>query len=430
MSATDQLLLETPAANAAIGVYPGADERDGANEDSLHVTWVNQHAALTGGAEHYIHNTVKLLNDRGIRSSLLYDVDGEIDPRFTNVFAEAYPLVDVPRQLAELGPDLIYAHRVESLEQLRDLTAAEAPAVRFFHDHKLFCLREHKYTTLGHQTCTQSTGMNCYSCLGFLAKGSQWPGVEIRTLGRLQTEQRANQEFAGYVVGSEYMSLHVAAHGFDAKRIHTIPLYAPQPKSLPPTPRKRNEFLFAGALLRGKGLDVLIDAFAQVRSDAKLIIAGSGHQEAKFREQVERLGLQLKVQFVGRLSPEEMAERLQSTTCVVAPSRSPETFGLSGLEAQSYGAPVIASQVGGMGMWLLHERNGLFFPSGDSTALAHAMNRILEEEGLAERLGDQGRRDYQNRFTPEHHLELLTSMFRTVASQQSSSSVSQQRSKG
>jgi glycosyltransferase involved in cell wall biosynthesis len=381
-----------------------------------HVVWVNQHADFSGGAEHYIYNTVNLLREYGVRSTLLYDVAGEISPRFTQAFAGAHPLVDARRQLDEIAPDLIYAHRVEGVAAVEQLLESSIPVLRFFHDHKLFCLREHKYTTLGHQTCTKQTGLGCYACLGFVERSGDWPGVKLHGLGGLRAEQEANKRFAGFAVGSSYMAEHVASHGFDAERVHALPLYARRPDDTPEPAKHANQLVFAGSLVRGKGLDTLLLALARVAQPVRLIVAGDGRQGETYRAMVDQLNLADRVEFVGRLPSDELTHLVRGSTALVVPSRSPETFGLSGLEALSWGVPVIATDVGGMGEWLRNEETGLATPAGDDGALAAAIERLLSDDELVERLGGRGRELYFERFTPEQHVERLIDVFESIVS--------------
>jgi glycosyltransferase involved in cell wall biosynthesis len=118
--------------------------------------------------------------------------------------------------------------------------------------------------------------------------------------------------------------------------------------------------------------------------------------------------------FLGALGPLEAQRLCARAWAVVAPSRSPETFGLVGPEAMRLGTPVVATRVGGTGEWLEDGVTGLAVPPNDPAALAAALLRLHQDPELARRLGDRARRSYEARFRPEAHLDALVSLFEAV----------------
>lgn len=163
----------------------------------MKVLWINEKANFHGGAEQYIYNTVKHLNKKEFTSSLLYNPNEVCDDEFLGVFQDSFPMVLIHEQIKQISPDVIYIHQLENIEILEQILALHIPVVRFIHDHKLFCLREHKYTTLGKNTCTAKTGVDCYKCLGFVNKNENSIfGVDLRSLSHLQKEQAINRKIA------------------------------------------------------------------------------------------------------------------------------------------------------------------------------------------------------------------------------------------
>lgn len=377
-----------------------------------HILWVNEQAQWQGGCEQYLWNTVSLLKARGVRSSLLYDgTRKQPSPEYLQVFDAVFPMVDIVRQVRAISPGLIYIHRLDGAEPIRQFAAAQIPAARFFHDHKLFCLREHKYKALSHNTCTKPIGPRCYTCPGFVRRTSGPLGFSLATLRGLRAEQRANRALTAFVVGSHYMRNHVAEHGFDPSRIHVLPLYAFPAKETGSVAREADVLLFVGQLVRGKGLDVLLKALAVTRCNARLIVIGAGKQEGDYRVQCGALGLSNRVSFDGTATGDKLSEYYRRAACVVFPSRAPETFGLIGPEAMSHGTPVIATAVGGIGEWLEDGVNGLTVPSNDAAPLAHAIDRLMGDPVLARRLGETARQRYEDRFRPERHIDALIVLY-------------------
>lgn len=369
----------------------------------LRVLWINTKADFTGGCESYIYHTAGLLKKHDVDNILLYGVEGWTEPQFTNQFKEAYPLVTLNRQINEIKPDIIYVHRLEGYQNLSQLTKCRIPVIRFYHDHKLFCLREHKYRTLSHKTCTKPTGLRCIPCLGFLGRGKGKLKIKYNSLSRLHKEQRENRKLSGFVVASQYMKDHLTAHGFDPSKIKVLPLY-PFREVDQPGELDDNYLLYAGQILRGKGIDTLLQAVKIMKNRIKLVIAGTGRQKEEYEKMMVDLGLQKQVSFIGFVKQEKLINLYKKCTCLVMPSRVPETFGLSGLEAMSFAKPVIASAVGGIGQWLKDGENGFLIPSNDALALAGALDKLAGDRALAAQMGKTGYEMFKDNFMPEHHI--------------------------
>ena len=324
---------------------PASPEFDRSADRRLsRVLWINDQAAEQGGSERYTKLTAEALSGMGISSSLLYDPNCHTETDFLHSFDRAYPAVDVRTQVDELDPDIVYVQQVERPDLLRDLLSTGRPVVRFLHDHRLLCLREHKYDPIRQHTCTRTTGLRCYTCPGFVGRGPDG-SLELRSLRSLHQQQALHRSLAGCVVGSTYMRQHLVAHGFDPERVHTVPLFAGTPDAAAPEPTDDDTvetyLLFVGQLTRGKGLDILLHALAHLPEPVPLAVIGDGPQASEYRDLAVRLGLDDSVVFLGRRSPGFVTRMYRKSTVLVLPSRSPETFGLVGVEAMSHRLPKI-----------------------------------------------------------------------------------------
>ena len=384
----------------------------------MRVLWINEAADFVGGCEQYIYNTVRLLGDQGIRSSLLYDCR---QPRFSTDFVQpfdqAFPLIDVKAQVADIHPDLIYVHRLSGRNTIAELRDTGVPTARFFHDYQLFCPREHRYSVLGLRTCRKPIGLRCYfPCLGVVNRTDARLGFRLNRVGKLRVAIKANRELDAFVVGSRYMAGLIAAHGFSPRRTHVIPLYSLPPEETADAAREADLFLFAGQMIRSKGVDTLLHAMARTKHPCRLVIAGDGRQKALFQDMANTLGLGDRVTFLGRIPHEELAQWYAKAACVVVPSRYPETFGLIGPEAMRYGAAVIGTTVGAIGEWLEHGVTGLSVPPNDPHAMAQAIDQIVENRQQAAEMGKAGKKRYQEEFVPERHIDALLALFQTLVS--------------
>jgi glycosyltransferase involved in cell wall biosynthesis len=384
----------------------------------MHIAWINESAFNLGGAERYVRETAAHLRERGVRSTLLYDVKSRVDPGYLASFDGAFPQVDVARQIRELAPDAIYVHRIAEEGDASLIASSGVPTLRFFHDHKLFCLREHKYTAIGQTTCTDTVGLNCYTCLGFVQRSAEFPSVKLVSVASLARAQRANRALTAFVVGSKYMGDHIEAHGFSRSKIHVLPLYTSggraEAAAKSGAEREPGLVLFVGQLIRGKGVDILLRALADVLrrgTDVRLLIVGQGRQEEELRALSSELGLDARVTFAGKIAPTELSSYYARADFLVQPSRIPETFGLTGLEALAAGVPVIASDSGGVREWLEDGRNGIAVPSCDVPALSAAITRLATDRELRDRLAARAPETHRERFLPDHHVSRLHALF-------------------
>ena len=155
---------------------------------------------------------------------------------------------------------------------------------------------------------------------------------------------------------------------------------------------ERPYLLGVGRLGAMKGFDLLIDAFAEARlgPGIRLVIGGDGPERERLREQVERRGLDGRVELVGRLSPTSVAGAMSGSLAVIVPSRI-EAFGIVALEAWRSGAPLVMTNRGGAPGFVRDGVDGILVDPRDAPALADAIRQVISDAALRERLGTAGR---------------------------------------
>ncbi|MCA9407464.1 MAG: glycosyltransferase family 4 protein [Candidatus Omnitrophica bacterium] len=154
-----------------------------------------------------------------------------------------------------------------------------------------------------------------------------------------------------------------------------------------------------------KGQDILIKAFGKIAEQfpqAKLILVGKGKFESSLRKLAD--SLQLNDRIIFRLTTENIFDYLAVLDVFVAPSRQ-EGLGLSILEAQASGLPVIASRVGGIPGIIEDGKTGLLVESENPEALAIAIKRILSETALADQFRQTARTFVAENFSEQQMVE-------------------------
>ena len=160
-------------------------------------------------------------------------------------------------------------------------------------------------------------------------------------------------------------------------------------------------------LVPRKGFDVLIDAAAVVakrRPTLQIAIAGSGRDRSRLERRARRAGS--PVRFLGRIDDTESAELLASADVFAMLCRDrwagleQEGFGIVFLEASACSVPVIAGRSGGSAEAVVDETTGIVIDRPKNvTEVAAAIERLLDDPELAQRLGRAGRVRAEHEFT-------------------------------
>lgn len=163
--------------------------------------------------------------------------------------------------------------------------------------------------------------------------------------------------------------------------------------------------LFVGRLIYYKGADVLLRAMPDV--DADLVVIGRGPLEAELRALAGSGGIADRVTFLPPASDADLVAWYHAADVFCLPSiaRS-EAFGLVQLEAHASGMPVVSTRLT-TGVPFVNEDGvtGLTVDPGDPGALAEALQRLVVDEGLRRRLGDQARERAWRDFTIRRMVE-------------------------
>ena len=160
-----------------------------------------------------------------------------------------------------------------------------------------------------------------------------------------------------------------------------------------------------------KGHRYLVEAFAGLaRKDARLLMVGDGPGRDKLREQVARLGLGERVLMPGNQA--EVTPWLQALDVFALPSYANEGVPQALMQAMAVGVPVISTPVGSIDELVRHEETGLLVPPQDVDALRAAIERLLAEPELAQRLAREARARVLSRCSRERMLDSMEAVFR------------------
>ena len=208
-------------------------------------------------------------------------------------------------------------------------------------------------------------------------------------------------------------NIEVLYYGIDSERFAPSPdkRAARKQKGLPIDGHLLGIF---GRLAGNKGHKCLIRAMDEVVKrypEATLLVAGHGKEEANFRSEVESLGLNSRVHFLGRRR--DVPDLLGLLDCFILPSRH-DPFPVVLLEAAAAGLPCVATDDGGNPESVVHERTGLLVPVDDPKALAEAIVTVLDDPERARRWGAAGRAKIERLHTARVMMEQIESLYERV----------------
>lgn len=196
--------------------------------------------------------------------------------------------------------------------------------------------------------------------------------------------------------GAESSQLHVAPCGIDLAKFHPNGLEAARRRVDAALPDlgvfDGPGILFVGRLEPAKGADLLVQALPMIdaRPEANLWIVGGDERDEQERERLrelaERREVGGRVRFVNAVGREQLPDLYRAASVCAVPSAY-ESFGLVAVEAMASGTPAVATRVGGLASTITHGSTGMLVHERRPEQFAAAINRLLSDEPLRQRMG-------------------------------------------
>lgn len=196
-----------------------------------------------------------------------------------------------------------------------------------------------------------------------------------------------------------------------------------------PQPARDSNYVTVGTVKKlapKYGIDILIKAFAQARTEAialspeltdklRLTIVGDGKQRKELEDLVQQLGIESATTFVGAVPHERVPHYLNQMDIYVAASRlDSESFGVAVLEASACGLPVVVSDAGGLPEVVEAGVTGYIAPKEDVAATAAAIGKLIGDALQRDRLGQAGRKLVLERYVWSENVDLVREIYDKV----------------
>ena len=281
------------------------------------------------------------------------------------------------------------------------------PTVQTLHVPFYFCPNYTKILPDGH-ICCHRMGAKCLlrGCL----RGVN-PMLALNMLWRSYVTRKINK----VIVPSHSLQEEAIRNGVAVEKLEVIPHFTQKNLCCEYIEPEKNTILFVGRMDPLKGLSELINALSMIKGLTwKAYVIGSENGSHEYEKILHDSGIEDRIVFTGKLDPSDLDKFYQRASIVVFPSISPEAFGLVGIEAMSFGRPVVSFDVGGPKEWLADEKTGFLVKRGDTKRLSLRISQLLKDGSLAKKFGLEGQKRVNEQYREEMHICKVLSVYGEV----------------
>jgi glycosyltransferase involved in cell wall biosynthesis len=315
---------------------------------------------------------------------------GDPERRYAPPVPDPATVRDLRRLITRMRPEVVHGHNWLANAYLPLAARDEAAFVLSLHDYSLRCANKRFYYRGG--ICSGPAALKC------LAHAKEQYGAA-----------RGVATAAGTAIGDRWLRRRVDLFLPVSEAVRQLSAIGSEPSrvvpnfigELPPVPEDlsgldalpREPFiLYFGDVTADKGARVLAEAYRSIEGAPPLVMIG---RPIVALDPIPGLVL------LGRRPHAVAIEALRRALFSVVPTILPETFGIVALEAGAAGKAVIASDVGGLPDVVVDGKTGLLVPPGKVAGLRQAIERLLAEPALRERMGEAGRQRVRQVFSPD-----------------------------
>lgn len=328
-------------------------------------------------------------------------------------------VVELKKITAELRPDVVNAQGWSSYSYAAIGRSLRPPLVVTMHDHGFICPRKTLFR-YGKAPCSGPRLDLCVKC----SPGQYGIAKGIALTTGLRAVRQLHSRVDSWVAVSEFVKhSNRSALPRDGK-VSVIPSASPHAPSAPrrldwlPT---EDYLLFVGALGKHKGLDWILETYANADFKLPLVVIGTSRGDTP---QTWPTGAIVKA----NIPHSEVMTAWKSAKIGLAPSLWPEPFGLTAVEAMRSGVPLVASRVGALPEIVDDGVTGLLVAPGNSVELQAAIQRLDNDEGLRQAMSSaslirsrQFDADSVADLYEHHYVDLISSLSSVKASSSSCS---------
>lgn len=316
-------------------------------------------------------------------------------------------------------PDVVHLQNIHghiSPSVIFEARARGVPVVWTLHDYKLACPNSHYLIDSTQRVCEACGSARYYhAILKCCKKGSFLASSMAAVEAYVHRLMRVSEGVGRFLTPSSFLRKKLIQHPLlPSEKVIHIPLFIPR-EMFTNGDCDQGYILFMGKLDTIKGLRVLLDA---CRLAPKVRVLLAGRVEEPFASGLDKL-LPENAKYVGMKHGEELNRLRSGARAVVLPSIWYENQPFTIIEAFGAGKAVIASDLGGMHELVEHEKRGLLVASGNTDALASAMQWMADHPDSARKMGQNAREYAFAEHGEDTHYERMMTIYLNVLEEHS-----------
>lgn len=326
----------------------------------------------------------------------------------------------IKRLLIQEKPDIIHLHSFFPFISPSIFYAAcseDVPIIQTLHDFRYLCPMA--FMMRKGKICDECKDGGYFQSITYgCFKGSKLQSIPIAFMLKLHWYLNTfKKKIDGYICLTESQRKIYLDAGFGDQKLFLKPNFVDDTFEQE-TYRDGEYAVFIGRLGEEKGLRTLISAWKNL-PDIPLKIVGDGPDARTFKSLVDDLTIR-NIEFLGYKPYLECRKILYNARFLVMPSIWYETFGLTIIEAFSHCKPVITSNLGAMADLVKDKVTGLLFTPMSTNELAEKVRWLWNHPEECKRMGQNARKEYEEKYTPEKNYEMLMRIYKKVIEQKKS----------
>lgn len=372
-----------------------------------------------GGGEDYALKSERILMEKQGYLTNLVVADNKKIRTFLQKFKTARDIIYSEEEkknifgiVSKIKPDIVHVHNFFPVFTPSIYYACAengVPVIQTLHNYRTICAG----------ALLMRNGKICENCI----TGSPYQAMVHRcyrnsvfgswAVARMVAYHRKNKTWQNkvdrFIALTEFAKQKFIEAGFPERKIAVKPnYYSDDNCTIKDNMNERKGALFVGRLSMEKGISTLLAAW-QRGLPISLRIAGDGPLFEKAKVQPYP-----HIKFLGRLVEKTVSVEMLKASFLVMPSICYETFGLVIIEAYAHRLPVVASRIGSMAEIVADGKTGLHFEPGNPVDLAEKARWMFEHPEECRRMGENARKEYEEKYTPEKNYQQLMAIYQDV----------------
>ena len=213
------------------------------------------------------------------------------------------------------------------------------------------------------------------------------------------------------MIPSSFTQWKLNEYGIPKEKLNHIPTFF-NLKEENPLVEYKPFVLFVGRIEKQKGLMTLVKAFEGTDYNLKIIGFSNDGYENELKSYLQ--GKKHNIEFLGKMSFEEIVPYLKSCLCTVVPSEWYDNFPNVILESFAYKKAVVATDFGSLPELVHNHQTGLTFKYADVEDLRDKISYLFKHQDEAQAMGEEGFRNILSYYSPNEHYKQLIRLFETI----------------